>query len=198
MSNPTLDINDLTPDQLAHLAEKVSEMQGRMNVPSSHQSLPGNAIQINRASGFAREMCKWETTHTEYGPPGRLPGYDHNGRKLNTEYPRAMFKFGHPKDENGVVIRAGAIVMEDTRDVFSDVERENLEHVGFRASQEAAIDFVKDMDREMARAEAIGNYQDRNMSERAKAEREDALLSSASHVAEIPRANAKTGVREVK
>ncbi len=176
----------MTPEELEQLTQDVIAKQAALAAAQSHLHYDGPAIQINPATGFAKEMRKWEAHHGPYGPPGRP--YPPPG--VSTEYPRAMFKFGHPEG------RPGAIVMLDTRDCRSDSERERMERDGYRATQEEAHAAVVEWDREMARAEAIGNHEDRLMSAKAKEEREAALMAAEGHVAEIPRAHPKTGRRD--
>ena len=91
----------------------------------AEQHYNGPAIQINPASGYATEMRKWESTFTQFGPPGREWTY--------TEYPRAMFLAGHPPG------RPGKIEITDWRDAGNDAERTALEHAGYEATQELAI-----------------------------------------------------------
>jgi hypothetical protein len=144
----------------------------------------GPAIQINPASGYATEMRKWESTYTQYGAPGRPYVY--------MEYPREMFLAGHPEG------RPGKIVLIDSRQVQNDAERTALEAAGYDATQEGAIERQTARDREMARAAAESNYDDRRLTEAAKAERAEVEDATPGHVAEIPRAAPKTGKRELK
>jgi len=145
----------------------------------------GPAIQINPASGYAVEMRKWESTYTRFGPPGRPYVY--------VEYPRDMFLAGHPEGRPGKI----EILHGSTRTVQSDAERTAAERDGYDADQHEAIKKQEARDREMARAAAEAAYADRRMSEAAHAERAEVEDAVASHVAEIPRSNPKTGKRTV-
>jgi len=150
----------------------------------AEQHYNGPAIQINPASGYATEMRKWESTFTQFGPPGREWTY--------TEYPRAMFLAGHPPG------RPGKIEITDWRDAGNDAERTALEHAGYEATQELAIQRQIQRDQAMARAAAEANYADRRMSEKALAEKAEVEDAVATHVAEVPRSNPKTGKRIVE
>jgi 3-methyladenine DNA glycosylase Mpg len=150
----------------------------------AEQHYDGPAIQINPASAYAAEMRKWESTYTMYGAPGRPYVY--------AEYPREMFLAGHPDG------RPGKIVILESRAVNSDHERTTLERDGWEASQKDAIQRQKDRDREMARLAAAANFEDRRMSEAAKVERAEVEDATAAHVAEVPRANPKTGKRTIE
>jgi len=151
---------------------------------AGEQHYDGPAIQINPASGFAVEMRKWEAGYTQYGPPGRPYVY--------AEYPRELYLAGHPEG------RPGKIVITDSRQVQSDEERTALEGAGYRASQVEALVAQQDRDREMARAAAESNYDDRRMSDRAREERELVEDATAGHVAEVPRTPVRSHKRRVE
>ena len=109
----------MTTEEIEILAAQVSAMQIKLAAEQSHQRYDGPAVQINQASGYAREMRKWESTHTQYGAPGRP--YPPPG--VSTEYPRAMFKAGHPEG------RPGLIVIKEYRDAGNAIERASMESV---------------------------------------------------------------------
>ena len=150
----------------------------------AEQHYDGPAIQINPASGYAVEMRKWESTFTQFGPPGRQWTYE--------EYPRAMFLAGHPPG------RPGKVEITDWREAHNDSERTALENAGYDASQERAITKQEERDREMARAAAESNFADRLMSVKALAEKAEVEDATASHVADVPRLNTKTGKRTIE
>ena len=139
----------------------------------AEQHYDGPAIQVNPASGYAVEMRKWESGYTQYGPPGRPYVY--------AEYPREMHLAGHPEG------RPGKIVLTDSRPVHNDEERTALEGAGYRATPQEAVEAQQDRDREMARAAAESNFDDRRMSAAAREERDEVEASTAVHVAEVPR-----------
>jgi hypothetical protein len=147
------------------------------------QHYEGPAIQINPASGYATEMRKWESTFTQFGPPGRQYVYE--------EYPRQMFLAGHPPG------RPGKIEITDWRAANNDSERTALERDGYDTDQAKAIEKQEARDREMARAAAETNFADRLMSVKALAEKAEVEDATAGHVAEVPRLNPKTGRRIV-
>lgn len=178
----------MTPEELEKLTAEVTAMQIKVAAAQSHIHYDGPALQVNQASGYAKEMRKWESQHTQYGPPGRP--YPPPG--VSTEYPRAMFKAGHPEG------RPGKIEILEHRDAHGDMDRQLFERDGFRITQEEAIEVQKGYDRLMAEEAAMRAHRDKNMSDRAKAEADAADAASASHLPEIPRAHAKTGQREVR
>lgn len=149
----------------------------------AEQHYDGPAIQINPSSGYAVEMRKWEAGYTMYGPPGRPYVYE--------EYPRDMYLGGHPDG------RPGKIVITDIRAVNSDAERTALEQAGYEADPAEAIKRQEVRDREMARAAAASNFDDRRMTDKAKDERAEVEAATSAHVAEVPRAHPRTGKREV-
>jgi hypothetical protein len=152
----------------------------------AEQHYDGPAIQINPASAYAAEMRKWESTYTMYGAPGRPFVY--------VEYPRDMFLAGHPDGRPGKI----EILHGSTRTVHSDAERSAAERDGYDADQHEAIKKQKDRDREMARAAAAQNFADRRMSEKALTEKAEVEDATAEHVADVPRANPKTGKRTIE
>jgi len=150
----------------------------------AEQHYNGPAIQINPASGYATEMRKWESTFTQFGPPGRQYVYQ--------EYPRQMFLAGHPPG------RPGKVEIIDWREANDDSERAALERAGYDATQERALTKQEERDRDMARAAAESNFSDRLMSVKALAEKAEVEDATASHVADVPRLNPKTGRRIVE
>jgi len=150
----------------------------------AEQHYDGPAIQINPASGYAVEMRKWESTFTQFGPPGRQYVY--------AEYPRQMFLAGHPPG------RPGKTEIIDWREAQNDHERTALERAGYDASQERAITKQEERDREMSRAAAESNFADRLMSVKALAEKAEVEDATAQHVADVPRLNTKTGKRTIE
>jgi len=79
-----------------------------------------DSIAISPSSAYAKEMAKWETTHTKYGPPGRKYTFQ--------EYPKMLYKL---KRGNGLEIEATYTVQD------ADEER-NLNSRGFLPLEEAA------------------------------------------------------------
>lgn len=73
--------------------------------------------------------------------------------------------------------------MEEAKD---ENHRANLEAAGYRMGRSAAIEYVKELEQMVAVAAAERNYQDRNMSEKAKAEAEAVELATIQHVPVIP------------
>ena len=81
----------------------------------------------------------------------------------------------------------GAIVKDEG-------EQRNFESRGFVAGgQGAAVDAYKAYKQEMAELAAARNYEDRNMSDNAKAERDAVEQASSSHLGEIPETAIRRG-----
>lgn len=137
------------------------------------RSIPGGIVH-NPGSSHSREMAKWEMGWSPYGPPGRP-------REVigHQEYPAAMYRM--KKAPIGT-----EFIVDGYEEAADEVQRANLEAQGYRMGRAAAIDYVKELEQMVAVAAAERNYQDRNMSEKAKAEVEVVEKATAQHVAVIP------------
>ena len=133
-------------------------------------------------STFSKEMAKWETTFTQYGPPGRQYTFQ--------EYPSRLYKAVRNPD--------GSRTFEGVTVNDADEQR-NFESRGFVAGgQQAALDALAEQEQEVAVLAANRNYNDRNMSERAQAEAAEVIASAgARHVAEIPEKPKRKYTRKV-
>ena len=81
------------------------------------------------------------------------------------------------------------------RIVRSEEEHDRARADGWRDTPKEALDFQEGLETDIANAAAERNYQDRNMSEKAKAEAEeyDASGDSMAHTPEIPSATKRRG-----
>lgn len=137
------------------------------------KSGPGGVVH-NPASRYAREMAKWEMGYSPYGPPGRpreTVGFQ--------EYPALFYKMKRSSTN-------GDFLVEDMVSAADEVAGRNLESRGYRCGRVAAIEAVTEHEQELAVMAANRNYQDRNMSERAKAELAAAEAATSGHLAEVP------------
>ncbi len=82
-----------------------------------------NAIDMPQSTEYAKEMRKWEATHTRFGPPGRQYAFQ--------AFPKMVFKAARV-DGKGIQI-------VDTHIVGNELEERNLQSRGFCVTQEAAI-----------------------------------------------------------
>lgn len=137
------------------------------------RSIPGGIVH-NPGSSHSREMAKWEMGWSPYGPPGRP-------REVigHQEYPAAMYRMRRGDIASEFIVAS----MEEARD---ENHRATLEAAGYRMGRAAAIEYVKELEQMVAVAAAERNYQDRNMSEKAKAEAEAVELRTIQHVPVIP------------
>ena len=144
-----------------------------MSASFQDRSIPGGVVH-NPASPFSREMAKWEMGYSVYGPPGRP-----REQVGHQDWPAMFYKMKR-KSTNG------DFVVEHYQEAADEVEASRLESIGYRKGQVAAIEYVKSLEQMVAVAAAERAYQDRNMSEKAKAEVEKVEASTIQHVAVIP------------
>ena len=133
-------------------------------------------VEWSQDSAYAKEMVKHEANYSKLGPPGRPYVY--------RSYPTMMYRAGRNANGASIVILDGpAGRMEAT----SDAERANLEAQGYVWG--GAAEAVKAYERqqfEHAELAAIRNYEDKNMSDKAKAESHAVEVSTSEHVPAIP------------
>jgi hypothetical protein len=83
--------------------------------------------------------------------------------------------------------------------VHSEEEEAKAKREGWRNSPQEALDFQVGLDRDVAQAAAERNWDDRNMSEAAKAESAEAEAAAVGHLGEIPEKPRRRGrQRKVK
>jgi len=121
-------------------------------------------------SAYAAERRKWETTHTEFGPPGRAAVF--------TEFPLMLYRA--KRSSSG-----GAPILEH-HIVGDEQEERNMLSRGFVRGPDHAIACLEHDEQEIARLAAERAYQERRMSARAQAEAEALDETTIQHVAAIP------------
>ncbi len=115
-------------------------------------------------------MAKWETTHTQYGPPGRK--YEHK------DYPAAMYRPG--RDPKGVLCFEFEVAESETR-------RSSLEALGYvYGGKGAALKVLEEREAEIAKLAANRAFNERTMSPKARAEAEAADDETDQHLPVIP------------
>jgi len=139
------------------------------------------AILHSQDSAYAVERRKHEALHSEVGPPGRPYVF--------YEYPTMMYKAG--------LDSTGKVAIVDSKIAETPTERSGLEQLGFvHGGQGAAVAAFEKQRQEFSVVAAEVNWQDRNMSEKAKAEAEAFKSHSTEHQPTIPPAHPKTGRRD--
>jgi hypothetical protein len=135
-------------------------------------------------SSYAAERRKWETTHTEFGPPGRAAVF--------TEFPIMIYRASRPSSGGATPILEHVIV-------DNAQQEENMRSRGFVRGPDHAVQMLEQQERELAQAAAERAYQDKRMSEKAQAEAATVDESTINHVGAIPETPIKRRVRrEVK
>lgn len=107
------------------------------------------------------------------------------GPRVHQEFPKMLYKAGR----NGV----GKIEILEHHIVDDDQEQSNMESRGFRFGQQDALDLFVSEDRDLAKLAANRAYQERTMSDAARAEAQAYEASVDEHVAEIPVTPKKRG-----
>ncbi len=119
-------------------------------------------------------MAKWEMDYSPYGPPGRP-----RAQVGHHDYPAMFYKMKR-SDTNG------DFLVEHYTEAANETEARNLESLGYRQGQVAAIAYVEGLEQSVAVAAAERNYRDRNLGEKAKSEAAAADDSTGSHLADVP------------
>ncbi len=125
-------------------------------------------------TGYGKELWKFEHTTAESNP------HDNSIKGMRPvffqHYPAMMYR---PLQKNPWRF--------DAAEAKDEAEQRNLESLGYVAGgQGAAAEHFDRMQQEIAVLAAARNYEDRNMSETAKAEAAVVDESSSRHIAEIP------------
>ena len=139
-----------------------------------HESAPGG-IQWNRASPYAREMAKWEMDSHEFGPPGRPRG-SHGGAQ---PYPAMFYKV--KRSTTG-----GRVEVTEQQTAESEADARNLLSRGFYNGLAEAAEALAETEQTAAVLSANRNFNDRNMSDKAKAESQAAEDAHDGHLAMVP------------
>ena len=122
-------------------------------------------------SEFAKERRRWETQHSEFGPPGRV--------FEQREWPLMVYRASRPSTGGKTPILEHYIVADEQ-------EERNMRSRGFVRGPDHAIEMLEASERDLATAAAERAYQDRLMSDRAKAEAAAVDETTISHLGAIP------------
>lgn len=112
------------------------------------------------------------------------------GPRVFQEFPKMVYKAGRNE--------VGKIEILERHVVQNADEERNLASRGFRGGQQEALDLCGAEARELAKLAANRAYQERTMSDAARAEAEAYEASVDEHVAEIPEAPKKKRGRPAK
>lgn len=158
-------------------------------------------IVIVEGSPYAREMEKFEQFPSKYGQnPGnpyvyrpfpkmlyRAARYEGNVVCMAAPPDPAFFKDG--RDYERAEAAARKFTESCQRIVNDEVEYSRAREMGWCDSPSEAVEFVHGRDRADSTAQAERNYQDRNMSDAAKAEARAALeRNDGRHLPSVPEA----------
>ena len=136
-------------------------------------------VMWSQDSGYATERRRWETTHTEFGPPGRSLVFQ--------EFPLMVYRA--KRAETG-----GKPILEH-HIVGNEQEERNLLSRGFVRGPEQAIARLEYQEQELARAAAERAYADQRMSDKAKQEAAAVDESTIAHLGEIKETPIRRRVR---
>ena len=132
-----------------------------------------NAIDVPQSTEYAKEMRKWEATHTRFGPPGRPYTFK--------EFPKLMYKAEWVSGQ-------GIQEVDQQRANTPDEER-NLQSRGFYEGKGAAYAAIEQQQTEHARLAAEREYQIQHsrLSEKAVSEvRAAEEAHGARHLPDLP------------
>lgn len=132
------------------------------------------ALLITPETPYGKEMWKWDHTEGETHPSdGAVRGMRPSGYRA---YPAMVYK-----------VSARNPLTFESAVVTTDAEERNYLSRGFVAGgQAAAVEAYDAQERELATIAAARNYEDRLMSDKAKAERDAAEEESSRHLGAIP------------
>lgn len=126
-------------------------------------------VEWSTDSAEMQERRKWETTHGEWGPPGRT--YTHQ------DYPIMLFKASRPSS-------GGAPILE--HETAEDSQREAYyRSQGYIRGATEAIAQLEAQELEIAKLAAERAYVERTMSPKAQAEAAVADAATIRHVPEV-------------
>lgn len=130
-------------------------------------------VEWGQNSNYGKEMRRWESTHTQFGPPGRPYVFQ--------EFPKRMYKAAR--------IAGRGIEIVDAQTAEDDLQEANLRSRGFHFMQAAAIDAIRAEQTEHGTlaAEREWEIQHGRLSEHATAEvRAHEQAHGATHLPMIP------------
>jgi hypothetical protein len=123
-------------------------------------------------SEYAKERRKFETTMTEFGPPGRSPAEF-------TEYPLMLYRAKR--------LPSGGPPVLEHHIVDDELQERNMRSRGFVRGPDNAIKELEASEQGVAIAAAERAAGDRKMSEKAQTEAAKVDDATISHLGEIPR-----------
>jgi hypothetical protein len=134
-------------------------------------------VMYSPDSDYAKERRKWETTHTEFGPPGKAAVF--------TEFPKMVYRAkrkpsGGPPDIEHFIVN-------------DEQEQRNMLSRGYVQGPDKAVEALEQQERGLATAAAERAYTDQRMSPRAQAEAEAVDESTSQHVGSIPETPIRRG-----
>ena len=138
-----------------------------------HYSVPGGVFH-NPAGAYAREMAKWEMGWSPFGPPGRP-----RERVGHQSYPCRMYRIKR-------AATGGDIEVLHSADAASEAEERNYRSRGYYNGLAEAAEALAESEQAAAQAAAERAYQDRNMSEKAKAEAAAVDDAHDGHLGAVP------------
>lgn len=131
------------------------------------------AVVVAPGTKYAEEVLKHEFDDFRIGTDRGK-----RGPRLFKEFPKMVYKAGRNE--------VGKVEVVERHIVHDEQEERNLQSRGFLATQQEALDLFQREDRDLAKLAANRAYQERTMSESARAEAQDYEASVDEHVAEIP------------
>lgn len=126
-------------------------------------------VQHSQDSAYSKEARRWESTHTELGPPLKPP-------YVYQRFPAMLYKG----------VRTNGVLTFESIQVGDETEERNMQSRGFVAGGKGeALKALDAAELEVAKAAANRVYNERGMSEQAKTEAAAVDDSTDSHVPEI-------------
>lgn len=142
-------------------------------------------VEHGSESNYAKEMRRWESHHTKFGPPGRAYTFQ--------EFPKRLYKAEH--------VSGKGIEIVDAQTAADEQAERNLLSRGFHFGQQAAIDAIRDEQTVHGTLAAERNWeiQHGRLSEKAAAEVAAAEAEhGAKHLPMVPETPIKRRVRRTK
>jgi len=128
------------------------------------------SIVWSQDSEYAKERRRWETTHTEFGPPGREARF--------TEWPLMIYRA--KRNPNGGPPIIEHVIVEDEQ------QERNMRSRGFVRGPDHAIKELEASEQGVAIAAAERAAAELRMSEKARTEAAKVDEATISHLGEIP------------
>lgn len=180
-------------------------------------------ILRNPEAEETKELAKWEMFPSEYTIGGLQPGNPYrNGNdygKAGAAFPKMIYKarrlpgsgkwacfapqpayigFRDEQDWNRACMDAERFQQDCTRTVHNEREWEKAKDDGWRDGPDLAVQYQLDLEAEVAEVAAERNWQDRDMTERAKSESGKAESEHFGHLGEIPESPIRRRVKRAK